>query len=85
MHVLHRPHLHLPQAVMVTVIAAVLAIAVTLMFASAVNDSHGSPSGASAPSPIAPAVRIPAVGPVWNHNPFAQIFRAPVVEPWKQG
>lgn len=51
MHVLHRPHL--PRALSVTAIAAVLAIILTLAIASTLNDVAASPTAASAPTPVA--------------------------------
>ena len=82
MHVLHQPHS--PRAVMITTIAAVLAIALTLIFASAVSDLHSSSSGLSAPSSSGPGVHHQMVGPAWSSNPFAPLFRAPVIGPWTQ-
>jgi hypothetical protein len=67
---------------MITMIAAVLTIAVSLIPTSAVSDLHSSSSGSSAPSVNVPTGHHQTVGPVWNRNPFAPLLRAPVAAPW---
>ena len=84
MHVLHRPHFH--RAIMVTVLAAVLAVVLTLAFASELSE-HPSVSGQiGAPSATAaPAVSTSAARPATN--PFItsplSVPRIPrVAYPW---
>lgn len=82
MYVLHRPHL--PRVVMISAIAAVLAIVVTLFLASAVSDLRASPTGSSGSSSSAPAVHHQTGAPAWNPKPFAPLLRTPVVAPWTE-
>lgn len=82
MHVLHRPHL--PRAAMITTIAAVLAIAVTLIFASTVGDVGGSSSSSPAPSFSTPAVHQQTAAPAWTLNPVAPLLRTAVIAPWTE-
>jgi hypothetical protein len=79
MHALHRPHL--PRAVMVTVIAAVLAIVLTLVLATRLNDVGSTP----APTAVAGAsivLQPPAPRDRWNLSPFAPLLSAPPLVPW---
>jgi hypothetical protein len=79
MHALRHPHL--PRAMTFTVIAAVLAIVLTLALAKGLNDlaSPAAPTGASATSPL---LRAPAAGPAWALRPFTEPF-SPVAVPWE--
>ncbi len=79
MHALHRPHL--ARAIMVTVIAAVLAIVLTLVLATRLNDLASAPTptgGAGKP----PTLQAPAVNPAWALSPFKPLLSAPVAVPW---
>lgn len=82
MYVLHRPHL--PRAVMISAIAAVLTIVVTLILASAASDLPASPSGSGGSPSSVPAVHNQTGAPAWNLNPFAPLLRTPVVAPWTE-
>jgi hypothetical protein len=79
MHALHRPHL--PRAVVITMIAAALAIVVTLIFASAVSDLPGASSGSPAASSVR-AVHHRTAANAWSRNPFTPVLTVPVVAPW---
>lgn len=79
MHALHRPHV--PRAMMATVVAAVLAIVLTLALATRLNDLAFTPApagGAAAPS----AVQASATSHEWNASPFARLLSAPSAVPW---
>lgn len=79
MHALHRPHVS--RAVMVTVIAAALAIVLTLALAPRLNDLPSMPAPTSASDPTTP---LPAstTSPRWNLSPFAPLLSAPARTPW---
>jgi hypothetical protein len=75
MHTLHRPHL--ARIMTVTVIAAVLAIVLTLALATGLNDL------ASTAAPTAPAgtqLQVSPTGHASNLSPFAPLLSAPA--PW---
>ena len=79
MHVLQRPHLS--PAVGVSIVAALLAIAITLLVATAsggLGTSGGS--GATAPPAVPAALSGPRslVTPAWVSDPFASPPRAPL-------
>ena len=79
MHALHRRHL--PRAMAVTFIAAVLAIVLTLALAAPLNDlaSQSAPTGSTeAPT----AVHGSTTSPRWNLSPFAPLVSAPTSLPW---
>jgi hypothetical protein len=79
MHVLHRPDLL--RAVTVTVIAAILAIVLTLALATRLSDLASAPAPtatAGAPTVLQPTINIRR----WNVNPFAPLLSAPVRVPW---
>ncbi len=82
MHVLHRPHL--PGAIAITLIAAVLAIVLTLALASGLSD-HGfvaaSPSRAAARPQVSAARPRPSTSP-FTRSPFTSVLSAPVPAPW---
>lgn len=80
MHVLHRPHL--PRAVTITMIAALLAIAITLILATAVRGLASSSSGSSALSASVPAVHNQTAATTWQLNPFTPVLRKQFVAPW---
>ena len=77
MHALHRPDL--PRVMTVTVIAAVLAIILTLALATGLNDlaSTAAPTG-----PAGTPLQAPATGHGWNMSPFAPFLSAPASAPW---
>jgi hypothetical protein len=86
MHVLHRPHL--PRAITVTLIAAMLAILLTLTLAGAVSDLGSAPSKATSPTPTA-AVHASASWPGPSTSPFMRIpfsnlLTRPIPAPWSQ-
>jgi hypothetical protein len=86
MHVLHRPH-H-PNAITVTLIAAMLAIVLTLAITSAVSDVESTQAPASATSPTAALHASPARPSVstspFMRSPFSSLLTAPVAPPWSQ-
>jgi hypothetical protein len=66
---------------MVTVIAAVLAILLTLALATSLNDLASAPTatgGAGTPA-VLPAS---ATSHEWNLSPFAPLLSAPAAVPW---
>jgi hypothetical protein len=80
---MHLAHRHLPRPLIITWLAALAAIVVSLALASQLNDlqlsqATSSPRPASSPLVIAPAAR-PA--PAWL-NPFAPIVTRPIHTPW---
>jgi hypothetical protein len=82
MHVLHRPQIH--RAIAVTLIAAALAIVLTLAIASRLSDQNLAPSS---PSVAAAGVPASANGPrpettPFMRSPFASLLITPVPEPW---
>jgi hypothetical protein len=82
MHVLHRPHL--PRAFTVTVIAAALAIVLTLAVAAGLNDQMPASSIASSP-PAAVHASTTAPGPStspFTRSPFASLLGVPVTPRW---
>ena len=79
MHALHRPDLR--RAATVTVVAAVLAIVLTLAPTAGPNDvaSTPAPTGtAGTPS----VVWAPTTSPEWALTPFTPLLPAPVARPW---
>ena len=80
MPVLHRPDL--PHVVTVTTIAAVLAIALTLILAPAAGNHRFLASGTQSPSVSTLAAHHQAAVPVWSLNPFSPLLRAPAAAPW---
>lgn len=86
MHVLHRPH-HLHRALAAGLVAAVLAILITLVIANNLNDlsSGSTPTGASTQGT---ALQVPAAG-VQIRDPFIRSaftgpFSAPIRLPWTE-
>ena len=79
MHALHRPHV--PHAMMVTVIAAVLAIVLTLALATRLDDLASTPAPTGGPD-TPPALQTSATSHAWNLSPFAPLLSAPAVVPW---
>jgi hypothetical protein len=79
MHALHRPDV--PRAMTATVIAAVVAIILTLALATRLNDlaSTSAPTGAASP-PTAAQASSTAYG--WNVSPFAPLLSARAAVPW---
>jgi hypothetical protein len=78
MHALHRPHVL--RVMMVTVIAAGLAIVLTLVLATGLNDLAST--RASTGAETRPALQTSATGHEWNANPFAPLLSAPPAVPW---
>jgi hypothetical protein len=83
MHVLHRPHL--PRVISVSVVAAILAIAISLAFARSL-DAVSQPSdntsiSARQPAPV-PATTLQTSAPRWASNPFASLLSRPLPQPW---
>ena len=83
MHVLHRPHLL--RLISVTVIAAILAIAISLAFARSL-DAVSQPSdntsiSAQNPAPVL-ATTVRTSAPRWASNPFASLLSRPLPQPW---
>jgi hypothetical protein len=82
MHTLHR--LHTSRAITVTVIAAVLAIVVTLALAPGLNDlTFTSASGSPTATPS--SIQSTSTGVGWSLSPFTSLLRAPVRVPWTAG
>lgn len=82
MHALRRPDL--PHVLVVTLVAAVLAIVLTLALAGSLSDLgsiHTTHSGVSAASTTHRA----AGPPRWALHPFARLGGGPVAEPWSPG
>lgn len=77
MHTLDR--FHLPRVMTVTVIAAVLAVLLTLAFATGVNDlaSTAAPAGSATPP-----LQTPQTGRAWNLNPFVPLVSTAARLPW---
>ena len=77
MHTLDR--LHLPRVITVTVIAALLAIILTLPLATGLNDLA---STATSTGPASTPLQASTTGTGWNRNPFAPLVSAPARLPW---
>ena len=88
MHALRRPHLS--RAVALTALAAMIAIVLTLAFASTLSDLTSSPAGAFSPSPAThPSLTASAAGgrtitPAWTLSPFSSLLSTPIADPWAQ-
>jgi hypothetical protein len=86
MHVLHRPH-HC-RAITVTLIAAVLAVVLTLAIAGAVRDVGSAPAPVSAPGPTtalhASAARQGVSASQFMRSPFSSPLTGRVAAPWSQ-
>jgi hypothetical protein len=82
MHTLHR--LHTSRAITVTVIAAVLAIVVTLALAPRLNDL-ASTSAAGSPTVTSSPIQSTSAGVGWSLSPFKSLLRSPVRPPWVAG
>ena len=83
MHVLHRPHV--PRLVSVSMIAAILAIVISLALASTVNNISQPANGTSmTPHRTAPAVTsaLHTNTPRWATNPFSSLLSRPLPQPW---
>jgi hypothetical protein len=83
MHVLHRPHL--PRLLSASIIAATLAIVISLALASSLSNITQPGSGTSIPahhSATAPASSSRTTVPPWASNPFASLLSRPVPPPW---
>jgi hypothetical protein len=79
MHALHRPHVL--RAMMVTVIAGVLTIVLTLALATRLNDLESTP----APTGVAGAPTSAPASPTsheWNVRPFAPLLSEPPAVRW---
>jgi hypothetical protein len=86
MHVLHRPHL--PRLISLSIVAALLAIAVSLALASGLNDISQPGNGTSMPayhSPATPASALGTAVPQWARHPFASLSSRPLPLPWQTG
>lgn len=84
MHALHRPHL--PRLISVTIVAAILAIAISLALASTLRNisqsrgNPGTPARYTAPAPIG---FLHTTAPRGMSNPFADpLNRPPSPLPW---
>jgi hypothetical protein len=76
MHVLQRPHLS--RAIGVSIVAALLAIMTTLLFATALSDLNqpgGSRTLARHRAPSAISVPRTVAAPAWVSGPFASPLR----------
>lgn len=82
MHALRRPDL--PHVLVVTLVAAVLAIVLTLALAGSLSDL-GSVHAPHANVSAASATHRAAGAPRWALHPFAHLGGGPVVEPWSSG
>jgi hypothetical protein len=78
MHLVHRRHL--PDAMAVTFIAAMLAIVLTLALATPLNELASAPAPTRAGSPA--ALHMSTSRPSWNMRPFAPLLTAPPPVPW---
>ena len=79
MHALHH-HPHFLRAMMVTVIAAGLAIVLTLVLATSLNDLAST--RASTGAETRPALQTSATSHEWNANPLSPFPSAPPALPW---
>jgi hypothetical protein len=82
MHVLQRPHL--PRAIGVSVVAALLAIVITLLFATALGDLN-QPGGAGTlarhPAPAAISVPRTVATPSLTSDPFTSLLSRSLPQP----
>jgi hypothetical protein len=72
MHVLHRPHL--PRLISVTIVAAILAIAISLALAgtlSNISQSRPNPGASARPTASAPTRVLRPIAPRSVNNPLA--------------
>lgn len=77
MHVLQRPHLS--RAIGVSIVAALLAVVITLLFATAVGGLRASGGAGTTARPAVPAaISVPrtVTSPAWVSGPFASPLRA---------
>jgi hypothetical protein len=83
MHVLHRPHV--PRLIGVSITAAILALVISLMLASGLNNisqpggNSNGPVGRAAPAPTG---ALQTTMPRWLSNPFAPLLGRPLPQPW---
>jgi hypothetical protein len=83
MHVLHRPHL--PRPVSVSIVAAILAIVISLALVTRLSNISppveitGGPAHSAAPA-LKSALRTTA--PRWARSPFASLLSRPLPPPW---
>jgi hypothetical protein len=82
MHALHRSHTS--RAITITVIAAVLAIVLTLALAPRLNDLT-STSASGSPPATPTAVQSTSIGAGWSLSPFTSLLRSPVRVRWTAG
>ena len=83
MHVLHRTYL--PRLVSASIVAAILAIVISLAFASGLSNISQPGSGTSMAadhSAVAPASARHTTTPGWASNPFASLLSRPLPQPW---
>ena len=79
MHALHRPHVSRP--LMVTLIAAVLTIVLSLALSPRLDDLASAPTPTGAAGSTTP-LSAPTTTPGWNLSPFAPLLSAPARVPW---
>jgi hypothetical protein len=83
MHAVHRPHL--PRLVSVTIVAAILAIVISLGLATSLStisqpgDAIGTPAHHATPALTS---TLHASAPGWASNPFANLISRPLPPPW---
>jgi DnaJ domain len=79
MSALHRRHL--PRATVVTFIAAILAIGLTLALVTPVDDLASTPASSGVAGAYT-ALHVSTANPTWNLSPFAPLLSAPPPVPW---
>jgi len=81
MHALHRPHL--PSVITVTLVAAVMAVALTLAVAARLDDhAPTSVSSTSGPSAAQASAQDHASSSAVFTSPFSRLLTKPVIVPW---
>ena len=83
MHVLHRPHL--PRPISVSIVAAILAIVISLALASSLSNISQPGNGTSMSghrTAPAPTSALHTTAPGWASNPFASLLSRPLPQPW---
>ncbi len=81
-HVLHRPRL--AQAAVISAACAALAVVLTLLLASTLNNL-GSTSRFASPAATPTSVRSVSAQPGWNLSPLTSLLRSRVIVPWLAG
>ncbi len=86
MHAIHRPRLEWPRALLLGVGAAVVAIVISLLVATGLNDISASGGAPERPQPVTATANGSGTQPrepAWITNPFAPVAAGQMKPLWK--